>query len=52
MQTISWAAIALIIIGAIFLLKNLGLLAGINWDVIWPIVIIIVGVIWLFKKKM
>ncbi|MFA5125252.1 MAG: DUF5668 domain-containing protein [Patescibacteria group bacterium] len=45
-------AIALIIIGAIFLLKNLGLLTVINWDVVWPIVLIGVGVLMLFKKKM
>ena len=45
-------AIALIIIGAIFLLKNLGLLAAINWDLIWPIVLIAVGVLMLFKKKL
>ena len=45
-------AIALIIIGAIFLLKNLGLLAAINWDLIWPIVLNAVGVLMLFKKKL
>jgi uncharacterized membrane protein len=44
-------AVALIIIGAIFLLKNLGLLVMVNWDIIWPIVLIAVGVAMMFKKK-
>lgn len=44
-------AYALVILGVIFLLKNLGLLVAINWDLIWPIVLIIVGVLMIYKKK-
>jgi len=44
--------IALIVLGAVFLLKNLGLLAMINWDIIWPIVLIAVGMAMAAKKKM
>ncbi|MFA6526424.1 MAG: DUF5668 domain-containing protein [Candidatus Buchananbacteria bacterium] len=43
--------IALIILGAIFLLKNLGILAGIQWDIIWPIVIIAIGIAMVSKKR-
>ena len=43
--------VALIVLGAIFLLKNLGLLAMVNWDIIWPIVLIAVGVAMMVKKK-
>lgn len=45
-------AYALIIVGAIFLLKNLGLLAMINWDIIWPVVLIVVGALMIYKKKL
>ena len=45
-------AIAFIIIGAIFLLKNLGFLAGINWEIIWPIALIVIGILMIFRKKM
>jgi len=44
-------AYALVILGVIFLLKNLGLLVAINWDLIWPIVLIIIGVLMIYKKK-
>jgi len=43
--------IALIILGAIFLLKNLGILAGVQWDIIWPIVVIAIGIAMVAKKK-
>lgn len=43
--------IALIILGAIFLLKNLGFLAMVNWDIIWPIVVIAIGIAILSKKR-
>jgi hypothetical protein len=33
------------------LLKNLGLLVMVNWDIIWPIVLIIVGILMIYKKK-
>ena len=45
-------AYALIIVGAIFLLKSLGILAMVNWDIIWPIVLIVIGVLMIYKKKM
>ncbi len=41
---------ALILVGIIFLLKNLGLIAGINWDIVWPVAVIILGAVMLFKK--
>lgn len=45
-------AYALIIVGAIFLLKNVGFLAMVNWDIIWPIVLIVIGILMVYKKKM
>lgn len=43
--------ILLVIIGAVFLLKNLGLMAMVNWDLIWPIVLIVIGVVMIYKKR-
>lgn len=45
-------AYALIIVGAIFLLKNLGLLAVVNWDLVWPLVLIVLGILMIYKKKL
>jgi len=44
-------AYALIVLGAIFLLKNLGMLTMVNWDIVWPIALIALGVSMLMKKK-
>lgn len=41
----------LVIIGALFLLKNIGFLEGIDWDIIWPIAIIVIGLNMFFKKR-
>jgi len=44
-------AYVFIILGSVFLMKNLGLLSMINWDVVWPIALIALGALMLFKKK-
>lgn len=41
----------LVVIGIIFLLKNLGIMPDIAWDIIWPVILIVVGVTMIFKKK-
>ncbi len=41
----------LIVIGVIFLLKNLGVLGAINWDIIWPIALIAFGSLMVLRKK-
>ncbi|MFH0923950.1 MAG: DUF5668 domain-containing protein [Candidatus Falkowbacteria bacterium] len=40
----------LIILGAIFLLENLNLIPGLNWSLIWPVLLILAG-LYLLKKK-
>ena len=40
----------LIIVGLIFLLENLNLIPGLNWSVIWPVILILTG-LYLMKKK-
>ncbi|MDO8669198.1 MAG: DUF5668 domain-containing protein [Candidatus Buchananbacteria bacterium] len=41
----------LVVIGIIFLLKNLGIMPDIAWDIIWPIILIVIGLTMIFKKK-
>lgn len=38
------AGFFLIIIGVIFLLKNLGLISAGAWDILWPILLIALGI--------
>lgn len=40
----------LIIVGLIFLLENLNIIPGINWSVIWPVLLILAG-LYMMKKK-
>ncbi len=41
----------LIIIGSFFLLKNLGLISGSLWNIVWPSLIIILGLKSVLRKK-
>ena len=41
----------LVIIGAVFLLETLGIVAGSVWGFIWPIALIVVGISLCFKHK-
>lgn len=40
----------LVILGTIFLLENLNLISWLNWSVIWPVILILVG-LYMMKKK-
>lgn len=40
----------LIIIGAVFLLQNLGIITSDIWEIIWPSLIIVLGLSMLSKK--
>lgn len=42
--------VSIIIVGVILLLQNLGLVADGAWNIIWPALIIILGVSILIKK--
>ena len=43
-------ALFFIILGVVFLLKNLGIISAGTWGIIWPSVLILFGV-WLAWKK-
>jgi len=47
--SVFWGGV-LVILGVLFLLANLGVLNQINWDVVWPVLIIAVGV-WLIAAR-
>jgi hypothetical protein len=41
----------LLALGALFLLKNLGVIYGDTWDILWPLLIIAFGASLIFKKR-
>lgn len=41
----------LIIVGLVLLLKNLGILTTVAWEIMYPAVIILIGLAIIFKKK-
>lgn len=45
-----WGA-ALILIGAYYLLQNLGLLSWLKGDVLWPILLILLGAVLLIRRS-
>ncbi|NCN07284.1 hypothetical protein GW933_01180 [Candidatus Falkowbacteria bacterium] len=44
-------AASLVIIGIVFLFKNLGIMPEIAWDIVWPVILIVLGLTMIFKKK-
>jgi hypothetical protein len=38
-------------LGILFLLKNIGVIYGDMWDIVWPLIIIAFGVSLLFKHR-
>jgi phage shock protein C len=46
-----WAGIILIVLGAWFLLANIGVLSGFRWDLFWPIVLIALGLLLLLRRR-
>ena len=45
-----WFGVAIIIVGVVLLLQNLGLVSGGAWDIIWPALIVIIGASILAKR--
>ncbi|MDP3986220.1 MAG: DUF5668 domain-containing protein [Candidatus Veblenbacteria bacterium] len=42
---------ALVIIGLVALLKNLGLIPANTWDIVWPVLLIALGISFLARKR-
>lgn len=43
--------IAIILIGLVFLLQNLGYLSSGVWEIVWPSLLILIGVSMIMKKS-
>ncbi len=39
------------LVGAAFLLKNLGLISGLEWAIVWPIIVIYIGVAMIARSR-
>ncbi len=46
-----WFGVILILLGAYFLLSNIGVLAGFRWDIFWPAVLIAIGLLILIRRR-
>lgn len=46
-----WAGVILIVLGAYFLLSNIGVLSGFRWDIFWPAVLIVIGLLVLVRRR-
>ncbi len=46
-----WGGAILIVIGLYFLLRNLGFLGGLDFSLVWPVILIVIGLFLLFKKR-
>jgi phage shock protein C len=46
-----WAGIILIVLGAYFLLTNLGIFNNVHWEIVWPVVLIAIGLLLLLRRR-
>jgi hypothetical protein len=45
------SGLLLILIGAFFLLANLGLLEWLRWDLVWPALLILLGILLILRRR-
>jgi len=46
-----YLGLLLVVLGVLFLLKNLGIIAGNFWNILWPAAIVLVGIAMIFGRK-
>jgi len=46
-----WGGIVLIVVGAYLVLNNLGYLSGFRWDLLWPVLLIALGLLVLLRRR-
>jgi len=46
-----YLGLLLVVLGVLFLLRNLGIIAGNFWDILWPAVVVFVGISVIFARK-
>lgn len=44
-------SLILIVTGIVFLLKNLGYISGTAWSIIWPVILIVIGLGLILKRR-
>jgi Domain of unknown function (DUF5668) len=49
-STTLWAGGILLLVGLYFLLRNLGYLSWLGWDIVWPSVLILIGVFLVVRR--
>ena len=45
-----WGGAILVLVGLYFLLRNLGYLYWLSFDIVWPVVLIAIGVFLVFRR--
>jgi hypothetical protein len=45
-----WGGIVLIAVGGLLVLGNLGYLRGFRWDLLWPVLLIALGLMFLVRR--
>jgi len=43
--------ILVLVVGVVFLLQNIGYISGSVWDIIWPAIVIVVGLSMIFRGR-
>jgi len=43
--------LAILLVGVLFLLKNLGYISSNVWEVIWPCLVVVLGLAMIFRRK-
>jgi phage shock protein C len=46
-----WFGIILIVLGAYFLLTNLGIFSNVHWEIVWPVILIALGLLLLLRRR-
>lgn len=46
-----YVGLAVLVAGVLFLLKNLGYISSNVWDIIWPCLVVILGLAMIFRQK-
>lgn len=41
-----------ILVGALFLLRNMGIIVGVEWSILWPIIIMLIGITIVTRAEM
>jgi hydrogenase-4 membrane subunit HyfE len=49
-NAVLWGAL-LVLVGVVFLLQNLGLLRGVNWNLVFAVVLILLGLFLIVRRR-